>query len=386
LNVFSRDIQVPSALEPLEREPNHRMPDLDSTRGFAALLVFLGHAYFFIRLPVSDSLTQRIFFGILRRLLDGGAAVDFFFVLSGFVLALPFAGDNGRALSVLEFIARRVIRIMPTYWAALLAALLLRDLCNSLNATLSDPAVTLMDWSKPLGTSDVISHIALIWRDFDITLINGPIWSLSVEMKMSLLLPLFIIILRRKQSVSESLCVLALSFYISARDHGALTWLPLFVLGVALARYRSQLVGQVSVLSRSLRLFLFVAACMLFWNRELQSVWSFPDVGQEWLGGMGGAIFLLLVLAHQYPPWLLANLPCRFLGKISYSFYLMHLPILQATVLILRAGGWSDWFIIPIAVFSAFAGAIALYFAVEVPSLRWGHQLSRWLAPRAIRA
>jgi peptidoglycan/LPS O-acetylase OafA/YrhL len=351
--------------------------DLDSTRGFAALIVFLAHALFFIRLPISESYTRHVGIGLLRRVLDGGAAVDYFFVLSGFVLALPFVGNEERAFSTPEFWARRVVRIMPTYWAALAAALLLRYLCNALEATPADPAVLLTNWSKPLGVHEVISHIALIWRDFDTTLVNGPIWSLAVEMQISLLLPLFIVFLRIKNRFLEPVSILALSLYVSSRYHEAFTWLPLFVVGVIIAQYRTQLIVKTTSLSRASTLLLYVTACALIWNREIQPVWSFPDVGQEWLSGMGAAIVLTLVISRRYPSRLLANGPSRFLGKISYSFYLVHLPILQATILILRTSGWNDWLVLPLGILLSFAGTLALYFTVEEPSLRWGRQVSR---------
>jgi peptidoglycan/LPS O-acetylase OafA/YrhL len=363
----------------LARQANPRIPELDSTRGLAALLVFLGHAFFFIRPSFSDGYILRGVSGLLWRFLDGSAAVDYFFVLSGFVLALPFLGDSesSKALSFFEFILRRVVRIMPTYWAALFVAFSLRSVCNWLDIDSSDPALALMNWGRLVSLDDVFSHLLLIWKDPNSNLVNGPIWSLSVEMKISLLLPLFIAALRHSRTPRDDLAIFVLSLYLGGRDHGSFTWLPLFVLGVGLAKYRDPLVHKVRDLHPFVTPLLFVIACVLFWNRELQSVWSFPSVGQEWLSGIGAMLFLLVILSHRFWYSSLKNPAFHFLGKISYSFYLVHLPVLQASILVLRSRGVNDWIAMPVAILAVLVSAVILYYVVELPSLHWGRYVSR---------
>lgn len=356
----------------------HRLVDLDATRGLAALLVFSSHLFFFAGAAAPGSIFSKVVHGLLRRLLDGGAAVDYFFVLSGFVLALPATRSRDAGFSVPEFLARRVVRIMPTYWVALAVALGLRAWVNATGMATGSSSSGLLDWVTPLTPGQIFAAAGLIFQDFDVRLINGPIWSLSVEMQISLLLPLVILALGPRQSVAGTLGILGVSLFFSARLQGTFLFLPLFVAGAALARHHLELVRRTEALSTAATVLLFVIACGLFWNRQLQSLWAFPDPRQEWLSGVGGVCLIVLVLAQKAPQWLLRNKGSQLLGQVSYSFYLIHLPILQAAEMSLQGRGLGNGVVLAVSGLFAVVGSVALYVAVERPSIAWGRRLSRW--------
>src|SRR5262249_7776852 len=75
-----------------------RFAGLDGLRGLAAFSVFLGHT---VRLIPGPRLSDRLMESPLRVLWDGTAAVDLFFVLSGFVLSLPFVGPGRQRLHLI---------------------------------------------------------------------------------------------------------------------------------------------------------------------------------------------------------------------------------------------------------------------------------------------
>jgi peptidoglycan/LPS O-acetylase OafA/YrhL len=89
--------------------PKHRYKQLDSLRGLAALTVFFGHFW-------GAKLKMSFFEGLSKTpfsfLLNGGAAVMFFFVLSGFVLSLPFVNGD-KPLNLAAFYIKRLLRIYP---------------------------------------------------------------------------------------------------------------------------------------------------------------------------------------------------------------------------------------------------------------------------------
>lgn len=87
------------AIEPVSR---HRYRQLDSLRGLAALTVFIGHC---AGVKINMGVQNAVYPTPLGVLFNGNAAVVFFFVLSGFVLSLPFVNGN-RPLKLTGFILK----------------------------------------------------------------------------------------------------------------------------------------------------------------------------------------------------------------------------------------------------------------------------------------
>ena len=82
----------------------HRFSSLDGLRGICALTVVLFHCNnFFHKGPVFQ---------------HGFLAVDVFFILSGFVIALTYENELKSGLAVRLFLIRRAQRLLPTYWVA----------------------------------------------------------------------------------------------------------------------------------------------------------------------------------------------------------------------------------------------------------------------------
>jgi len=86
---------------------NARYRQLDSLRGIAALFVFFSH--FFLIFKIDGSLALALKASPLGVFINGHSAVMFFFVLSGFVLSLPFI-SNEKPLNLAEFYIKRIFR------------------------------------------------------------------------------------------------------------------------------------------------------------------------------------------------------------------------------------------------------------------------------------
>jgi peptidoglycan/LPS O-acetylase OafA/YrhL len=100
-----------------------RYRQLDSLRGLGALSVFFAH---FISLKMAWPLLNTLHQTPLGILCNGTAALMLFFVLSGFVLSLPFVGHD-RPLKLGEFYIKRIFRIYPAYIFAIILAVLLKE-------------------------------------------------------------------------------------------------------------------------------------------------------------------------------------------------------------------------------------------------------------------
>jgi peptidoglycan/LPS O-acetylase OafA/YrhL len=96
--------------------PAGRLETLEVSRGVAALLVVLTHAGYLVAEP--RYFGADAFGGVLRHLHIG---VDFFFVLSGFIIAHVHWHDIGRRERLARYARRRFVRIYPAYWLVLLA-------------------------------------------------------------------------------------------------------------------------------------------------------------------------------------------------------------------------------------------------------------------------
>ena len=91
-----------------------RLDTVQAARGVAAMAVVLSHAG--IVLGSATALGYVPLHGVFRA---GHAGVDFFFVLSGFIIALVHHRDIGQPHSLPVYLWKRVTRIYPIYWVAL---------------------------------------------------------------------------------------------------------------------------------------------------------------------------------------------------------------------------------------------------------------------------
>jgi len=374
--------EVPSGDVPsggaLARPSTARITTLDSTRGIAALVVCLYHCLAFVHW--TDGRTSHLVRGVASRLLDGASAVDFFFVLSGFVLALPYLGTKARSLEVGDFLVRRVVRIMPTYWVGLTAAIVLRTLLAPQWSFLGIAKPLSMDWTAPLTRHDLFQHYSLIFG-LNLGLIDGPIWSLGVEMQVSLILPFFIAAFTNRPGLKTVLAIMAVATLVPYIAGGSgYPFMPLFILGVVLAYYSEPLKAYFGRQSKVTRYALWITAMALIVNRSLQFWWRFPDLRQEFVSGVGSGLAILLVASQSPASRLLTNAPVRFLGQISYSFYLMHLPFVLAAFMLMRRISSPDWLTILVALAAAGLGSTALFYAVERPSINASRRTSGWLS------
>ena len=213
------------------------IPELESLRGIAVLLVFTFHVNGFVLYPFpSASDTVSLPMAFVRA---GHTGVDLFFLLSAFLLSRPFLDDGlgGKPVRLRDYFARRALRILPLYWTAVLVG-------------------TLLSASHPADALRAVPHLLFI---SGIPALSAPLapygavwWSLETEVQFYLLLPLLAVFLRTPARRWAGLALLGLytgAYVIAIR--GAVThWSlqaqlalwnsvfgrgPLFLCGIAAA-------------------------------------------------------------------------------------------------------------------------------------------------------
>ncbi len=297
------------------------VPSLDGLRGIAALMVFLTHATGALSLPES---TRRLLFGSpLTVLLQPFGAVQLFFLLSGFVLASSASRGN-RPGDLGQFYVRRIFRIHPPYVFAVLLAWGLGFLRYA-------PGAGLSPW--PFG-GWLNAHIPpdQLLRSL---LFPGPAygqltvgWSLGVEMFYSLLLPFMMLIAIR----IHWLALLLLSFggLAIASVGGPHAWILgfglHFSLGIAVYTGRARIAAFLRAAPRASGRILMVLSVAIFSLPVLRH--GGTEAMNQIFAGVGGAGILIGAMAVPGVAAFLASPPVAFLGRIAYSFYLLHIPLI----------------------------------------------------------
>lgn len=220
-----------------------RISQLDGLRGLAAMMVVLLHALLVVPAlgggdqggaSQADGWTWWLTKTPLAALWNGGAAVLVFFVLSGFVLAIPFTHVE-RVPSWLGYNPRRLVRLYLPVWGAVMLAVLLYVLFPRN----SDPA---QSWwvnrhDVPFALKPILADGLLVRGT---SWFNSPLWSLQYEVIFSLLLPVVLFFVIRLARLWSLLLVglLAAVHVGDVLDNGYLKYLPVFVIGVVLAQKR----------------------------------------------------------------------------------------------------------------------------------------------------
>ncbi|HEY9002487.1 MAG TPA: acyltransferase [Mucilaginibacter sp.] len=173
---------------------------LDSIRAIAALYVVMHHAmlqYYFIK-PHNLSTAEQVVFKVFS---DGHLAVDMFIVLSGFSLMLAVIRNNYKLKGgITTFIKRRIIRIVPAYYATIAISLLLASTLIGIKTSSS------WDMSINATFEGFLTHL-LFFHDFFISTspkISYSLWSIAVEFRLYLIFP-FIVLLWRKRGPFSAL-------------------------------------------------------------------------------------------------------------------------------------------------------------------------------------
>ncbi len=316
-------------------------------------------------------------FSPLHVLWNGTPAVHVFFVLSGFVLVLPFTRP-GAGPGWAQYYAKRFFRLYIPAWASLAVAVALIAIIPRSASPLQSPWADMYVIHPSMG--QVVKDGLLL---LNASTINIPLWSLKWEVAFSLLLPAYVLIaLRWRRFWPVKIGIALLLAVVGAVQHlEGLTYLPIFALGAILGAERE----RVRELTRSLpRLaWFFVAAAGLFLaNAE----WISPEKpipGVEAVVTAGAVLIVLLFVSCSTAKRLGDAAAAQWLGRVSFSLYLVHLPIILAGVTLLRSVSLP--LALAVSVAASFAAAGLFHRFVEQPAHRLSMAVGRVVKRRARR-
>lgn len=340
---------------------------MEGLRGLAVLLVFFVHFHaLFGETLARGSWSHRVleFLGTI-----GNAGVDLFFVMSGFLI---YGALIRRETPFWSFMRRRVERIYPTFLAVFAIYLAL---------SVAFPAQNKIHGSTLGKSLYVLGNLFLLPGIFSIQPIITVSWSLSYEFFFYLVLPLLILLLGARKWSSNSRIVAVAIVWLS---FGALslfagienrTRMISFVSGMILyeitasrtVRNRLGKFGELATVAAVLLAFI------LFYTvhrpRAHSAINPFVPIMV-----LSACFFLLSLYSFDFQGVLSRSFswsPLRFLGNMSYSYYLIHGLTLQALALALQRFGILQpspvfvWAVLPIAFASTWVTSTLLFLGVE---------------------
>lgn len=370
-----------------------RFVALDSLRGIAALAVVFYHSMLVfpglhgildgrgIPYAVSGDVKALVLTVPPPTLLWAGReAVLLFFVLSGFVLALPFMAEGRRTPGYLAFAVKRLVRLLvPCAVVALLLAALVPAIGPEPRPELSEWVNDA--WNEAVTLGLVFGHATLLSGDYSL---NSPMWTLHYELRISLLFPLLVLLAGAgtaalgAAAVAGVLVCLAEMKFLGTGALTTLLFVPHFALGTLLARHRREVAAGIAGLATGARVGLWLVCYVLLTFR-----WLAPAGGLvcDLMNGAGAALLIAFVLGSHRVQAVLEAGPWPWLGAISYSLYLVHVPILLSA-LHLAPPGVPPWLVAVGAPLASLLAGTALHRLVERPSIDLGRRAASWLEAR----
>ncbi len=350
---------------------------LDTYRYIAALGIVLFHfegQFFPEREGIGDS------FGRFHL------TVDFFFVLSGFVLMHTYGTSLRSVGDVVRFIQKRLARIYPLHFATTLGFVGLALLIQSMALHVNSPQTFDVKFALP--------HLLLVhaWGATSHLALDYPSWSISAEFFVYLLFPLFVAILAYVKPIGTLVIAIIIAvamayarqglglqtFLHATYDFGNFRALPSFLAGMAIEVMVASIpVRQVNATPKGHKIYWFAAhgfgaficICMLAHAPEPIIFILLPM-----------AVTLVAIAERRGTQSILAQPFFTRLGDCSYGLYLLHPFVAIAIAFALRKLGWATT---PGFILGAVMGILFSTLAAYV-SFRWFETPMRRLLSRRL--
>jgi peptidoglycan/LPS O-acetylase OafA/YrhL len=341
-----------------------RVPSLDGLRAFSVLLVIGGH--FLYAHPELDKSS------LLAIILEGSLGVRFFFVISGFLITtlLMRELDTYGSISLKNFYARRIIRLLPVYYLFIIFLFFM---------TIFTP-MRLYDCNFLTAITFTKNYACRAWVD-------GHLWSLAVEQQFYLIWPpVFVLLGAKRVWIFAAFFILlapisrAIEYKIGSRLYA---WLPsnadVLMIGCLLAvyggKYRQKLEKIFHwrpIATKILIVFLLYFPVYLSKNLLLG---AFNVMFGPMIQGISAAL-LIVCLTYKRDGLLFTILNNRhvlYVGAISYSLYIWQMPFLA------RKNSYRNeemWFLeTPINLILILVLSVISFHFFEKPFMKLRHRL-----------
>ncbi len=319
---------------------------------------------------VVHSLNHLNYAGPLVSLAKAIPGVPVFFFISGLLISHAYL--RTRAMGLRAFFRNRALRIFPALWAVvLLSAAMLFAIGFLPLSFLASPRF--IAWLAAQSTVVQFYNPDFL-RGFGVGVLNGALWTISVELQFYVLTPLLVFLLKRRPYGFAAVFLLSLSTNLWLRFAppssdllGKLTyvsflpWLYMFMSGMLAVAHLPRVKALVSRWPWVFWLALYIAAMTL--------IGEYKDNASNAIHPLAFGLVGLIALKAAFPVRLKQGAMASFIqhNDLSYGLYLVHMPVINVLLYL----GWAPkgWDIALVALASLLL-AVVSWFCIERPALR----------------
>lgn len=332
------------------------LASVQALRGFAAISVVFYHVYIILLQPEYGG---RDVFGTVAR--HGLLGVNFFFILSGFIMLLAHQSGLGNPANLKSYLIKRFVRIYPVYWIFLIAYI------SAAALGLGHPDFS---WSPV----NLLSAFTLVEISPPTTLPLKIAWTLVYEVRFYVVFAILFL--------SVPLGILVLTIWMASVTIASATgledqweilsaWNVYFMFGMGVFYVSRKLSDWAGVPLLLAGLAMLIAYFFNF-NLNMSELKSQDDYVIVFLAFAFSLIIVGFVL-NEDSLSILSFRPFQILGDASYSIYIVHSAVISAIVLIVSKFGLMWQFDPRVLFFVLFLSGVivgvVVHFLVERPLL-----------------
>ncbi|MBQ5963369.1 acyltransferase [Massilia sp. ZL223] len=309
------------------------------------------------------------FEGPLVSALKIAPGVPTFFFISGLLISAAY--ERSRPAGLAAFFRNRFLRIFPALWASILVALgtvLALGYLSSQSFTIAHFAAWLA------GQASLFQfYNPDFMRGFGVGVLNGALWTISVELQFYLITPVLYWMFMRRRALLATLFGLSLALNLFFRyklDWSSvpmklvyvsfLPWVYMFITGMLVHAYRDRVDGFLRRIPLAVVLAVFLASMVFFGPYELNS--------SNAISPLSFALLAALILKVAKRPLRLPTALNDFIRRndFSYGLYLYHMPVINV---VLYSGWLSGQFSLLATATLSVVAAVLSWYVVEKPAL-----------------
>ncbi|UKO99574.1 acyltransferase family protein [Nostoc sp. UHCC 0870] len=362
-------------------KPKAHFHFLDGLRAIAAFWVILYHVGPDDRLTQLTKLLPEWLVTIIFK--SGSLGVSIFFVLSGFVIAYSMRNAKIDLKYFQGFTLRRFIRLSPPYYVAIIIALAFALLSSYAKGNAFAPM------GEPVSLQRLFAHLFYVQSFFGFQHIDDVYWTLCLEVQFYLVFGV----------------LLGLSQWLNYRfnfNYGlAIVFIPSAIVAVL---FPMGILGDQGRPITFLPLWYgFLLGVFAYWswqNKWKRNLFYLYSVILVAVGVINSSIFAIACVLTAVMILEVARANClhtwfswswlQFLGNISYTLYLTHVPLLGAVFFVFQKffghSLVSELLSLVVAISVCIACAVLMWQFVEKPSIKWSRSIKLVNSTEAIKA
>ena len=292
---------------------------LESIRGISALMVLLFHLK-----ETSNSLIIQNFF-----VLNGEIFVDFFFVLSGFVITYNYSSRIHTFMDLLKFKFKRFLRLYPLHFLTLIIFALIEVAKYFLTTKMS-----IFPSSEPFSINNIntfVHNIFLTHAFLPLNSFNIPSWSISVEFYTYFLFSIIILLIKNKNICLFVFIGVSIFSFLYIFNNGGITAMEnedgfirccfSFFLGATIFSLKDFIKIKPGLTNFLILFFLILLTIAFLINNNFIGILIFSII-----------ILISVNEENNFFARILCFGPLLYLGSISYGIYMIHFFVIWAEV------------------------------------------------------